>query len=158
MVGALAFLVGVFLTLLLTKPGVARTVAVRLRVLSKPATTLGDSKMSLAVSMTNRQFVAFALAPPVNDVDGQPFQNADGSPFSPAVSWAASNPVCSVLEVAPDGLSGVIRSGLNGTSTVTVTVGPYPDGSTLSENINVAVGNSEPGALSVSLGDVQAEA
>lgn len=114
--------------------------------------------MSLAVSMTNRQFVSFALTPPLNDVDGQPFQNADGSPFVPAISWAASNPACSKLEVAPDGLSGVIRSGLNGISTVTLTVGPFPDGSTLSENINVAVGNSEPGALSVSIGDVQDEA
>lgn len=121
--------------------------------------TWNGGNMSLALAMKDTQKCGFLLAIPDKDADGQPIVNPEtGAAFVPTVEWTTSDPqVASINLNDGNPLDGFIGSGKVGQAVVTLSVGPYPDGSTLVEEINVSIGNSEPGPLSLVLGEPVSE-
>jgi len=136
------------------------TMAERLRVGVRIGPVMNDHpnnggiNMSLALAQNDRQKTQFSIAPPSTDIDGQPLVNADGTPFIVPVSVSSDNPNIApvIFDDPASQLSGFIGSGLTGSCVVTIAVGPYQDGSTQTETINVAIGNSSPSPLNVTLG------
>ena len=112
----------------------------------------------LAIALKNRQQGRLTVRPSVVDADGQRFLNTDGTSLDPLqipISWSrdsqqaadpeASGDVAYLEGVEENGQKLVVRSGLNGTATFTATIGPYPDGSSRTFGVNVAIGHSETG-------------
>jgi hypothetical protein len=122
------------------------------------ASTWNGGNVSLALAMKDTQKCSFLLAIPDKDVDGQPILDADGNPFVPTVEWSTTDgDVASVNLNDGNPLDGFIGSGKVGQAVVELKVGPYPDGSILTETINVSIGNSEPGPLALVLGEPELE-
>ena len=122
------------------------------------ASTWNGGNVSLALAMKDTQKCSFLLVIPDKDVDGQPILDADGNPFVPRVEWSTTDgDVASVNLNDGNPLDGFIGSGKVGQAVVELKVGPYPDGSILTETINVSIGNSEPGPLALVLGEPELE-
>lgn len=125
---------------------------------TEESTVIGGN-VSLALAMKDTQKCSFLLAVPDKDADGQAFVHPDtGEPFVPPIEWSTSDPeIASINLLDGNPLEGFIGSGKVGQAVVQLKVGPYPDGSVLIEEINVSIGNSEPGPLNLVLGEPAAE-
>jgi hypothetical protein len=142
-----------------SEPTMAERSKVGLRLSVQNDPTAHGGHMSLALAMTDVQRCRFDLTVPNTDIDGKILRNPDGTPWQPVVEWATdAAAVADVTLEGTDGLAGWIASGDVGQAVITLTVGPYPDGSTSTETINVAIGNSAPGPLNLVLGTPENEA
>lgn len=105
--------------------------------------------MPSSLTLTNRQHCPAGVT--ILDQDGQAFVV---KPIGIDISFESADPSVAPIEVLPDGMNIDIKSGLNGNTTVTsrAVVQPgvmpaFPDGTTLTDTISVAVENSAPNAL-----------
>jgi hypothetical protein len=96
--------------------------------------------------MTNRQHVSIGVS--ILDADGQPFA---ALPDGAQLTFASDTPDVAGVTVQPDGMSADVSSGKVGTAIVTAA---YTDaaGNSLSDSLAVAVQNSAPGSLNLTVG------
>lgn len=102
--------------------------------------------MPTSASLTDRQHVLIGVT--ILDADGQPFaQLPDGA----QLTFASDTPDVAGVSVQPDGMSADITSGKVGVAVVTAA---YTDaaGNSISDSLAVAVQNSAPGSLNLTVG------
>lgn len=130
-----------------------RTVVLVLGPMVKKATVERTpmDPIRLAVNLPDDMKVPVQVNLPLLDNGGQPLLNLDGSTYEPDIQMSTNNPDVAAVEQVP-GNAGWIISGAIGTAEVEVTI-PFPDGSTATAIILVNVVASEPGPISVNLGE-----
>ena len=102
--------------------------------------------MPQSVTMNDKQHVSAGVS--ILDADGQPFAAV---PADMTVAFASDNPAVADFVVGPDGMNGDVTSGQVGTATITATV-TFPDSTTLTDTLAVAVQNSAPGSANFTVG------
>jgi hypothetical protein len=120
----------------------------------QPKTTRERNPMDpirLAVNLPDDMKVPVQVNLPLLDNGGQPLLNLDGSSYEPDIQMSTNNPDVATVEQVP-GNAGWIVSGAIGTAEVEVSI-PFPDGSTATAVVLVNVVASEPGPISITLGE-----
>ena len=102
--------------------------------------------MPSSVTLTDRQHVGAGVS--ILDADGQPF--AERPPGS-TINFSSSDPSVADVVVAADGLNFDVTSGKVGLEVITATA-MLADGTSLSDTLAVAVQNSVPGSMNLTVG------
>jgi uncharacterized protein YjdB len=102
--------------------------------------------MPASIEMTNRQKVSAGVT--ILDEDSQPFATL---PPGITVTFVSSEPTVADFVMGSDGMNGEVTSGAVGSSIITATVVGLPAG-TLSDTLAVAVINSAPGSVTLTVG------